>query len=46
MEQVVKCMICKKGFTGIGAGEHTKETGHNEWELLLPEGKRDNGRKG
>jgi len=28
-------MICKKEFTGREAGKHTKETGHNRWELLL-----------
>ena len=36
MEKVVKCMICGKKFGGREAGKHTKETGHNLWELLLP----------
>ena len=36
IKKVVKCEICKKKFTGIDAGKHTKETGHNKWELLKP----------
>jgi len=36
IKKAAKCEICKKKFTGINAGKHTKETGHNKWELLKP----------
>jgi len=35
-KKVVKCMICRKEFDGTEALEHTKEIGHNRWELLIP----------
>ena len=35
--KVVKCLICKKELTGMEAGIHKEETGHNSWELLLPD---------
>jgi len=39
--KVVKCMVCGKEFSGIGAGKHKRDTRrkgneHNEWELLIP----------
>lgn len=32
---MVKCSICSKECTGYEAGVHTRETGHNLWELLF-----------
>jgi len=34
---VVECQINNQSFSGKGAGVHTKDTGHNKWELLLPQ---------
>ena len=38
-EATVKCEICSKECTGETALIHTKETGHNRWELLIPDAK-------
>ena len=40
-EPVVKCRICGKECTGGTALAHTEETGHNSWDLILPEGGKD-----
>lgn len=34
--EYVKCLVCKKLFTGHEALNHTLYTGHNNWCLLLP----------
>ena len=41
-DKVVRCQICNQSFNGEGVGFHTRDTGHNKWELLLP--KPDEGR--
>lgn len=30
----VRCNLCSKFGDGYWAGEHTRNTGHNSWELL------------
>lgn len=29
-------MVCGKKVTNSETGKHTEDTGHNEWELLIP----------
>ena len=35
-KKVVRCMICRLECTGEEAEEHRKQTGHNNFELLIP----------
>ena len=37
VEATVKCQICGKNCTGETALTHKNETGHNKWELILPD---------
>lgn len=35
----VKCMTCGRDFTNLEVGEHKRNTGHNCWELVIPNGR-------
>ena len=42
--ETVQCMICKRKFDSESAYNHSQETGHNKWKLLIPKNKEKGGR--